>query len=402
MEITFAITTDFSDEGRLEEIFQSIRELNISYYEILCIGGAHKENTQDTTYIYFDETQKDKWITRKKNILCQQAKYDIIVLMHDYYLFDKDWYRSYLEFGTDWDLCSNPQLLINGRRHFQDWVVWDSPNHSRLSSIDYDDWSLTRYMFQAGGYMVVKRQMMLDNPLNEDLVWGQAEDLIWSLGTRNKYVWKCNSGAIVRHNKKHRDCTMKINLGSGYTRFDGFVNIDDDPNVNPEYLLNIDDVNIRLPFEDNEVDEVKAHQILEHIGDGFIPLLQELYRVCKHGAIIDIICPHHLHENYYGDPTHKRPITVNTMNLFSKKANRAEIDRVGSNSGLGIKYNVDFEVVWFDYKFDSFYDRYLNAYRIKEQEGTLTSDEQLSHVRLMREAANVASDVMIKMVVVKE
>ena len=195
---------------------------------------------------------------------------------------------------------------------------------------------------------------------------------------------------------------MKINIGSGYTKIDGFVNLDDDPNVNPDHLINLDDVNICLPFEDNTVDEVIAHQILEHIGDGFIPLMQEIYRVCSHGAMIDIICPHHLHENYFGDPTHKRPITVNTMNLFSKKANKRDIEAVRSNSGLGIKYNVDFEVVWFDYKFDNFYIQYLNEYRIREQEGKLTQEEQLSHIRLMREAANVASDVMIKLVVVKE
>ena len=33
---------------------------------------------------------------------------------------------------------------------------------------------------------------------------------------------------------------MKINLGSGYKRIDGFLNIDDDPLVKPDYLLNVE------------------------------------------------------------------------------------------------------------------------------------------------------------------
>ena len=64
---------------------------------------------------------------------------------------------------------------------------------------------------------------------------------------------------------------MKINLGSGYKRIDGFLNIDDDPLVEPDFLCNIE--NDRLPLEDNSVDEIRAHHILEHIGECFIPLM---------------------------------------------------------------------------------------------------------------------------------
>lgn len=99
---------------------------------------------------------------------------------------------------------------------------------------------------------------------------------------------------------------MKINLGSGYKRIDGFLNIDDDPLVEPDFLCNIEKE--KLPLEDNSVDEIRAHHILEHIGSGFIGLMQELYRVAKHGAILDIVVPHHFHDNFYSDPTHCRPI----------------------------------------------------------------------------------------------
>jgi hypothetical protein len=54
--------------------------------------------------------------------------------------------------------------------------------------------------------MLVKKQVMLDNPFNEELSWGDADDVDWSLRTRHKYRYVCNGSAVVKHNKKHRDC----------------------------------------------------------------------------------------------------------------------------------------------------------------------------------------------------
>ena len=100
---------------------------------------------------------------------------------------------------------------------------------------------------------------------------------------------------------------MKLNLGSGLKRIDGFLNVDYDERSNPDFIVDLEKG--ILPFEDNSVDGIVAHHILEHIGEGFLTLMKEIYRVSKDGTIIDIEVPHHRHENFFGDPTHKRPIT---------------------------------------------------------------------------------------------
>jgi len=194
----------------------------------------------------------------------------------------------------------------------------------------------------------------------------------------------------------------KINLGSGLTRYEGFVNIDDDPLVEPDYLVNLDDVNIRLPFDDSSVEEIKAHHILEHIGSGFIPLMKELYRVCVHGAILDIEAPHHQHDVFYGDPTHQRPITVSAMTLFSKKHNREQIKLYNSHSGIGLKYDIDFEMVWYDFEYDQFYVPMIENFNQRKAQGKVTQEEDFMFTRLMREAINVAGITKIKMVAIKE
>lgn len=207
MQVTFGITTDYSNPQQLNEVLDSIHALNIPEYEILVIGSEYNLFAKNTLHITFDENQKPGWTTRKKNILCQTAKYDNIVLMHDYYVFDKEWYKNMEQFTNDipWDICSCQQILINGKRHFTDWVVWDDPFYPRYSCLPYDEWTRAPHMYISGGFFMVKKQVALDNPFNEELVHGQAEDVEWSLRVRNKYRIVCNGGAIVRHNKVHRD-----------------------------------------------------------------------------------------------------------------------------------------------------------------------------------------------------
>lgn len=190
----------------------------------------------------------------------------------------------------------------------------------------------------------------------------------------------------------------KLHLGSGYKKINGFINIDDDPLVNPDLSLNLDDVNIKLPYEDNSVTEIVAHHILEHIGDGFIPLMKELYRVAEDGCVFDIVVPHHNHEVFYGDPTHKRPITVSGMYLFSKKYNKENIEKHDSSSGLGLKYDIDWEVIHYEFEYDSFYDGMLQDFFKRKQQNLVTEQEDFTIQRLMREANNVAINTKIKMV----
>jgi SAM-dependent methyltransferase len=180
---------------------------------------------------------------------------------------------------------------------------------------------------------------------------------------------------------------MRLNIGSGYKRIPGFINIDSDLNCKPDYIVNLEQDG--LPFQDNTVDTVIAHHILEHLGQGYFHLLKELYRVCKHGAIVDIRVPHPTHEVFLNDPTHKRPITVDGLRLFSKQFNKLEIERGGSSSTLGIMYDVDFEIINYEFIHDSYYD---------EIKKTLPH-HQLE--RLFREALNVCIEIHVQLMVVK-
>lgn len=171
---------------------------------------------------------------------------------------------------------------------------------------------------------------------------------------------------------------MKLNIGSGYSKPEGFVNIDCDSHCNPDILLELDDVNLILPFDDNSIDEIRAYHILEHIGIGFPRLMQEMYRVLIPGGIIDIKLPHPHHDIAIIDHDHKRQLLPESFRLFSKKYNELEIARGGSSSTHGIRYGIDFEIVDYKFTYDSFYDNIVPGM------------SELMVQRLFREALNVA------------
>jgi len=133
---------------------------------------------------------------------------------------------------------------------------------------------------------------------------------------------------------------MKINIGSGGTRFDGFVNCDCSNLFNPEYVFDME--KDTWPFEDNSVDEVYAHHVLEHLGEGYFHCLQELYRVCKADAIIDVKVPHYRNENQAHDPTHRRLITMRGLALFDQEYNLAG---PSTSSKLGLQFGVNFKIL---------------------------------------------------------
>lgn len=179
---------------------------------------------------------------------------------------------------------------------------------------------------------------------------------------------------------------MKINIGAGEDKIQGFASCDNDASCSPDYLFDLE--KDPFPFEDNSIDAVMAHHVLEHLGEGFFHTMKELYRICKHGTIIDILVPHPRHYHFINDPTHRRPITPDGLRLFSKKYN--DFWKQSRASRLAYQYKVDFEV------FDVV--EIPDAMYRESFEGKPVDTVQ----RYIHEHNNIISEYHIRLVVVKE
>ena len=81
---------------------------------------------------------------------------------------------------------------------------------------------------------------------------------------------------------------MKLNLGCGPDRKEGYVNVDKFQQYNPDQLADLNE--FPYPWDDNSVDEVFMSHILEHLDDQQ-KVLEEIYRILKKGGKLKLIYP---------------------------------------------------------------------------------------------------------------
>ena len=221
--------------GSEENLFQVIRSIEAEFtnpheYEILIMGGydSKKLHTfgklERLSYVksfpytewqfhfqwknfrkklrrgkFTESLWRTGWITRKKNALVMQAQFENICLLHDYVLLEKNWRAGFEEFGEDWEVAITPILNQDGSRS-RDWLAHDYPEIGPCL-MPYDVLDLSRYMYISGTYFCVKRNFYLTHPLNEGLVWGESEDIEWSLRVRNLTRFALNLNSRVALHK---------------------------------------------------------------------------------------------------------------------------------------------------------------------------------------------------------
>jgi SAM-dependent methyltransferase len=96
---------------------------------------------------------------------------------------------------------------------------------------------------------------------------------------------------------------LRLNLGSGLRRRDGFYGVDHVALPRLDILADLNEPLSELP--DNCVDEIYCRHVLEHVAR-LLELLAELHRVTRDGGRIEIVVPHFSNPYGYSDPTHVR------------------------------------------------------------------------------------------------
>ncbi len=203
MDFTFGIVTTGNYDSYVNQIIDSIESQNIKNYEIIIVGNSLVSRNK-TKIINFDESVKPNWITKKKNIITDESKYENIVYLHDYLQFEDGWYDGHLKSGNKFKVRMDKIITLEGQR-FRDWCLWVQ-NHNHMDSlirhdealIPYDLTHLSKYMYISGAYWVAKKEIMKEFPLNESISWMEGEDVEWSLRVRNKYDFNMNINSTVK------------------------------------------------------------------------------------------------------------------------------------------------------------------------------------------------------------
>jgi len=222
-KISFGISTGYTNANHLIKCVNSIRKQSkhLNEYEILIIGPeipkivSHEIKGPDIKFIEFDETKRSLWITRKKNLLAQQANFDRLCLMHDYLYFASDWAKNFKKFEQkhSWNILAFPQQRLNGERFWYDWSGFKGPRSlDQREFYKYTDWSHNNEVYISGNIFCVDRFLLLNHPFNENLTHMQEEDLEWSRRITPHVHFKCAYNCFVHHQKEHRDEPFFANL----------------------------------------------------------------------------------------------------------------------------------------------------------------------------------------------
>jgi hypothetical protein len=216
MEFTFGIITLGDSDDYINIIIDSIIKNNIPKYEIIIVGNSKITESDNIKVIFFNENDKNGWITRKKNIITKNAQYENIVFLHDYIKLNSDWYEGFLNYGNNFDWCITRIINADGNR-YRDYTLF--PYKVNYLNIDYSPGDINsyfndncllpydfinniktnKYLYISGAYYVIKKNIANQNLLNEDLVWGRGEDVEFSKRLHNNgIIIKCNSFSSVK------------------------------------------------------------------------------------------------------------------------------------------------------------------------------------------------------------
>lgn len=201
MKWTFGIITDGKAVDRVNEIICSIKSNFQDDSEIIVVGGEDESGYKDSNVCHcsFDETKKEGWITKKKNLVAEVANNENLCILHDYVKLCIDWSDGFDQFGEDWLTCTN-MIFNNDGQRFRDWCViyndaWmdppiddqEPPGTIAGRLLSYDKIDQGRWQYYSGAYFCCKREVLLSVPLNENRGWGQGEDVEWCRNLYKKY-----------------------------------------------------------------------------------------------------------------------------------------------------------------------------------------------------------------------
>ena len=185
---------------------------------------------------------------------------------------------------------------------------------------------------------------------------------------------------------------MKLNLGCGFDKREGWLNVDNFAACAPDQVLDIETTPWAL--ETDAFDHVLMKHVLEHVGaefSVFSAVMRELYRVTAPGGLVEIHVPHVRHDTFWSDPTHVRAFTPLSFLMMSKRQNRIWMENRANYTMLAFLMEVDFEV-------ETVVQTYEEQWQAKLDGGQITRDELRNEAQ---RSWNVARELQVRLRAVK-
>ena len=106
---------------------------------------------------------------------------------------------------------------------------------------------------------------------------------------------------------------MKLNLGCGNIRKEGWVNCDFVKTSATDKVFSM--TKFPYPFEKDSVDEIELSEVLEHLPDT-VKVMGELHRILKPNGKLHITVPYYTSYHAWSNPEHLKAFNYQTFKYF--------------------------------------------------------------------------------------
>jgi SAM-dependent methyltransferase len=104
-----------------------------------------------------------------------------------------------------------------------------------------------------------------------------------------------------------------LELGCGRNKRKGAFGVDILADSDADVVHDLDV--FPYPFGDSEWDRILCFDVLEHVQH-FVRGVEEIWRIARPGATVEVTGPFMSSVNYFSDPTHRRAFTSRTFDYF--------------------------------------------------------------------------------------
>jgi SAM-dependent methyltransferase len=106
-----------------------------------------------------------------------------------------------------------------------------------------------------------------------------------------------------------------LDVGCGAKKWPGAVGLDISPDTDADVVHDLN--TFPYPFEDDAFDQVLMQDVLEHVHEP-IRVMDELHRICRPGARIQLRTPHFSSMLAYSDPTHTHYFSAEAIRTLAE------------------------------------------------------------------------------------
>ncbi len=118
---------------------------------------------------------------------------------------------------------------------------------------------------------------------------------------------------------------MKVYLGAGKHRLEGYVHVDRHPFEGIDIVA---DVTKGLPFDSGTVDYVYTQDFMEHLPtESKVQVINEIWRVLRVGGRMEHYIPNAGSRNDFGSPTHLSHWNLQQFEHFDVDSYRHAVDK---------------------------------------------------------------------------